>query len=186
MLPPGPPHRPGTITLDGVDPTTRGPDGVASPSERQKVDSLFGVCSSRLWVRQVLAGGPFRDADALLNHADNVLLGLPEGEVAAALKGHPRVGGKTDHPSAAREQAGVADADDGVRAELAARNEEYENRFGYVYLVCASGRSAEDLLQILTERLAHAPEVERRVMLDELAKINRLRLQKLFNDGMTP
>ena len=86
-----------------------------------------------------------------------------------------------DNVSSAREQASVAQAGDDVRAELAAKNRQYEDRFGYVYLVCATGRTAEELLAILTERLENDPETERRVMRNELAKINRLRLERLLS-----
>lgn len=143
---------------------------------------LFEVCSSTIWARRVLAGGPFEDADALLDRADRVLAELPDAEIDAALDGHPRIGARPDNPSSAREQAAVASAGDEVRAELAARNRDYEDQFGYVYLVCASGRSAEELLAILNERLDNDPETERRVMRNELAKINRLRLQRLLSE----
>jgi 2-oxo-4-hydroxy-4-carboxy-5-ureidoimidazoline decarboxylase len=141
---------------------------------------LLGVCSSPSWARAVLAGEPFDGVDALLDRADLVLAGLPDGEIHAALDGHPRIGEKADDPSSAREQARVVDADEVVRAELATRNREYDDRFGYVYLVCASGRSAEELLGVLIERLHNDPETERRVMRSELAKINRLRLERLL------
>lgn len=149
-------------------------------SERQRMHMLFEVCSSPIWARRVLAGGPFRDTEAVLDRADRVLAELPDTEIDAALDGHPRIGGRVDNASSAREQAGIATAGDDVRAELAAKNHDYEDRFGYVYLVCASGRSAGELLDILTERLDNDPETERRVMRNELAKINRLRLQRLL------
>lgn len=149
-------------------------------SERQRMHMLFEVCSSPIWARRVLAGGPFRDTEALLDRADRVLAELPDTEIDAALDGHPRIGGRVDNASSAREQAGMATAGDDVRAELAEKNHDYEDRFGYVYLVCASGRSAGELLAILTERLDNDPETERRVMRNELAKINRLRLQRLL------
>lgn len=149
-------------------------------SERQRMHMLFEVCSSPIWARRVLAGGPFRDIEALLDRADRVLAELPDTEIDAALDGHPRIGGRVDNASSAREQAGMATAGDDVRAELAAKNHEYEDKFGYVYLVCASGRSAGELLDILTERLDNDPETERRVMRNELAKITRLRLQRLL------
>jgi 2-oxo-4-hydroxy-4-carboxy-5-ureidoimidazoline decarboxylase len=158
-----------------------GLDGFNRLTERQQMNLLFDVCSSTIWARRVLVGRPFRDVDALLDRADRVLAELPDAELDAALDGHPRIGGKVDNASSAREQAGVASAGDDVRAELAARNREYEDRFGYVYLVCASGRSADELLAILTERLGNDPETERRVMRSELAKINRLRLQRLLS-----
>ncbi|MEE6164047.1 MULTISPECIES: 2-oxo-4-hydroxy-4-carboxy-5-ureidoimidazoline decarboxylase [unclassified Mycolicibacterium] len=146
---------------------------------------LFEVCSSTIWARRVLSGAPFSDEAALLDRADRVLAELPDAEIDAALDGHPRIGAKPDNPSSAREQAGVADADAAVKAELAEKNRAYETKFGYVYLVCASGRSAEELLAILTERLDNDPETERRVMRNELAKINRLRLQRLLGRPVT-
>lgn len=149
-------------------------------SERQRMHLLFEVCSSPIWARRVLAGGPFRDADALLDRADRVLAELPDPEVDAALDGHPRIGARAENANSAREQARVADADAAVKVELAEKNRLYDEKFGYVYLVCASGRTAEELLAILTDRLDNDPETERRVMRSELAKINRLRLQRLL------
>jgi 2-oxo-4-hydroxy-4-carboxy-5-ureidoimidazoline decarboxylase len=151
-------------------------------SPRQQMHLLFEVCSSTIWARRVLADAPFRNADALLDRADRILAELPDAEVDAALDGHPRIGARADNPSSAQEQARVVHADEDVLARLAVRNREYEDRFGYVYLVCASGRSAEELLAILTERLDNDPETERRVMRSELAKINRLRLQRLMSE----
>lgn len=159
---------------------TAGIEGFNRLSERQRMHLLFEVCSSTIWARRVLAGGPFRDAEALFDRADRVLAELPDAELDAALDGHPRIGAKADNPSSAREQARVADADDAVKAELAEKNRAYDDKFGYVYLVCASGRTAEELLAILTDRLDNDPETERRVMRSELAKINRLRLERLL------
>lgn len=157
-------------------------DTFNSMTERQRMHLLFGVCSSTIWARRVMVGGPFRNPDALFDRADRVLAELPDAEIDAALDGHPRIGAKADNPSSAREQAAVAVAGDEVKAQLALKNREYDEKFGYVYLVCASGRSAEELLAILTERLDNDPETERRVMRSELAKINRLRLERLVSD----
>ena len=159
---------------------TAGIEGFNRLSERQRMHLLFEVCSSTIWARRVLAGGPFRDAEALFDRADRVLAELPDAELDAALDGHPRIGAKADNPSSAREQARVADATDAVKAELAEKNRAYDDKFGYVYLVCASGRTAEELLAILTDRLDNDPETERRVMRSELAKINRLRRERLL------
>ena len=159
---------------------TAGIEGFNRLSERQRMHLLFEVCSSTIWARRVLAGGPFRDAEALFDRADRVLAELPDAELDAALDGHPPIGAKADNPSSAREQARVADAADAVKAELAEKNRAYDDKFGYVYLVCANGRTAEELLAILTDRLDNDPETERRVMRSELAKINRLRLERLL------
>jgi 2-oxo-4-hydroxy-4-carboxy-5-ureidoimidazoline decarboxylase len=133
----------------------------------------------------VLAGAPFADIAALLDRADRVLAELPDAEIDAALAGHPRIGGRVRNAASAREQAGVATAAEEVRTALAAGNREYEDRFGYVYLVCASGRSADELLAILSDRLHNDPGTERRVMRGELAKINRLRLQRLLSEAVS-
>ncbi|WP_167105308.1 2-oxo-4-hydroxy-4-carboxy-5-ureidoimidazoline decarboxylase [Mycobacterium sp. DL592] len=159
-----------------------GLDGFNRLSDRQRTHALFEVCSSPIWARRVAAGGPFADVEALLDRADRVLAELPDAELDAALDGHPRIGERADNPSSQHEQARVAGADEAVKTELAARNRQYEDSFGYVYLVCASGRSAEELLAILTERLGNDPVTERRVMRAELAKINRLRLQRLLSE----
>jgi 2-oxo-4-hydroxy-4-carboxy-5-ureidoimidazoline decarboxylase len=159
-----------------------GLDGFNGLTDRQRMNLLFGVCSSPIWARRVLAGGPFRDVDALLDRADRVLAELPDGEIDAALDGHPRIGAKADSASSAREQAAVVTAGDAVKAELAGKNTEYDAKFGYVYLVCASGSSAEELLAILTDRLHNDADTERRVMRNELAKINRLRLERLLSE----
>ncbi len=71
-------------------------------SERQRMHMLFEVCSSPIWARRVLAGGPFRDTEAVLDRADRVLAELPDTEIDAALDGHPRIGGRVDNASSAR------------------------------------------------------------------------------------
>ncbi|MFZ2178198.1 MAG: 2-oxo-4-hydroxy-4-carboxy-5-ureidoimidazoline decarboxylase, partial [Rhodococcus sp. (in: high G+C Gram-positive bacteria)] len=105
-----------------------------------------------------------------------------DAEIDQALSGHPRIGGRADNSSSAREQSAVASADDAVRENLRAGNEEYEKKFGHVYLVCASGRSAQELLAILHERLRNDSLTERRILRRELAAINRLRLEGLLDD----
>ncbi|MFD6162644.1 2-oxo-4-hydroxy-4-carboxy-5-ureidoimidazoline decarboxylase [Nocardia sp. NPDC060256] len=143
-------------------------------------EALLACCSSPEWARSLVAGRPYPSVDALLQAADTVLAGLPESEIDRALAGHPRIGERPDTAASAREQAGVATAEDAVRSALAAGNRAYEARFGHIYLVCASGRSGSELLAILEERLGNEAETERRVMRTELAKINRIRLRALL------
>src|SRR6478609_9669040 len=110
---------------DARPPKQFGIDGFNRLSERQRMHLLFEVCSSPIWARRVLRGGPFRDEDALLDRADRVLAELPDAEVDSALDGHPRIEAKAANPSSAREQARVADADAAVKAELAGKNRCY-------------------------------------------------------------
>ena len=93
-----------------------------------------------------------------------------------SLAGHPRIGDRNASGTAGHEQAAVADAGADVHAALAQGNAAYEARFGHVYLVCASGRSAEDLLATLHARLTNDASTERAVALGELTAINRIRI----------
>ena len=107
---------------------------------------------------------------------------LTDADVADGLAGHPRIGEHTSDPRSAREQCGVADASAEVLAELAAGNRAYEQRFGHVYVVCASGRSAEELLDVLRGRLGNDPRTERAVVRGELVAINGLRLDRMLGE----
>lgn len=142
--------------------------------------ALFECCSSSIWARRVAGSRPYATRDLLLDRADRVLAELPEAEIDQALDGHPRIGARADNASSKREQAAVQGAGSDVLAALAEANRKYEAQFGHVYLVCATGRSAPDLLGILEERLGNDPETERRVLRVELAKINRIRLNRLL------
>ncbi|WP_181782946.1 2-oxo-4-hydroxy-4-carboxy-5-ureidoimidazoline decarboxylase [Pseudonocardia pini] len=143
------------------------------------VAALLTVCSSTRWAEAVTAGRPYGDLDALLAAGDTALAELDD--LGDALAGHPRIGARTVHSAAsAKEQSGMADASDEVRAAMAAGNVEYERRFGHVYLVCAAGRSADELLAVLTERLDGTAEQEAARTRSELAAINRLRLTALI------
>jgi len=143
---------------------------------------LLEVCSAPRWADAVAAGRPYGSLPALQAVARAE---LSPADLDAALAGHPRIGDRVEGRSG-REQAAVAAAPDEVRAALAAGNRAYEERFGRVYLVCASGRSAPDLLATLRARLDNDPETERAVALEELAAINALRLAALFAPTPSP
>ncbi|WP_433758605.1 2-oxo-4-hydroxy-4-carboxy-5-ureidoimidazoline decarboxylase [Nocardia sp. CA-135398] len=145
--------------------------------------ALLVCCSSPEWARALVAGRPYPNVDALFERADAVLAELSEAEIDRTLDGHPRIGARPDTAASAREQAGVARAEDAVREGLAEGNLAYERKFGHIYLVCATGKSADELLELLTARLGNDPETERRIMRTELAKINRIRLARLLGDG---
>lgn len=138
---------------------------------------LIACCASPAWAAVVAAGRPYASVDALLARAGDALAGLDEAEIELALAGHPRIGERSAHASSQREQSGVTDGD---RAALAAANRAYEERFGHVYLVCAAGRPAAELLTVLQTRLHNTPQQERRVLRAELEKINTLRLHHLL------
>jgi 2-oxo-4-hydroxy-4-carboxy-5-ureidoimidazoline decarboxylase len=122
----------------------------------------------------VTAAAPYHDLAGLQRAADVALGALDESDVDEALGAHPRIGDRADDPSSRREQAGV---DDTMRDALFAANREYEARFGHVYLVRATGRTGEELLSLLRQRLANDPAQERAVVRAELGQINALRVE---------
>lgn len=149
--------------------------------DRQAVAALLECCHSAMWAEHIAALRPFADLKALFDTADAVLAELPESEIDDALSGHPRIGERTESASSTREQSGVSSAAEDVLAELRQKNAEYEDKFGHVYLVCASGKSGTELLDILRGRLRNDPATERSVLRTELAAINRIRLARLID-----
>ncbi len=144
----------------------------------------MACCSSARWAAEVVSGRPYATAGELLANSDAAVAGLVPAELEQALAGHPRIGERrgVDERSR-REQAGVLAADPATIQALADGNEEYERRFGHIYLVCATGRDAAGLLALLRERLGNDPDTEWGVVRRELGKINRIRLAKLLEDG---
>ena len=161
----------------------------AAPAAELRV-RLHSCCAADAWGRQLIEGRPFRSEAALYAASDRATAALDEDGLQQALAGHPRIGDRAaahggDGRSAAwsrGEQAGVATAGETLLAELATANAAYEQRFGHVYLVCASGRDAAELLAVCQSRLDNDPETERGVVVQELAKINRIRLEKLLEE----
>jgi 2-oxo-4-hydroxy-4-carboxy-5-ureidoimidazoline decarboxylase len=156
-----------------------------TPAEAER--SLLACCACAGWAREVAAGRPFDGAETFWVFVDAAFDRLAWAEVEQALAGHPRLGERAAGAGQAAEwsrgeQAGVAGADAAVRAALAAGNAAYERRFGHVYLACATGRSAAELLVLLDSRLRNDPAAERDVVRAELAKITWLRLGKLLGD----
>ncbi len=153
---------------------------------------LLRLTAAPEWADALLDGRPYDDLDDLKNASDEIISALSEGQVDAALAGHPRIGEKAtglDEESAARsarEQAGMARADEAIQDAVARGNAEYETRFGRIYLVAAAGRTAEELLGYLEQRLGNDPAVELDVVRRELAAITRLRLADLLStEGST-
>ncbi|MGH3098087.1 MAG: 2-oxo-4-hydroxy-4-carboxy-5-ureidoimidazoline decarboxylase [Streptosporangiales bacterium] len=143
--------------------------------------ALLACCESRAWARAVRSGRPYADRTALLDAAQRAVDGLAEEDVDEALVGHPRIGERSTAGASRGEQAGVDTEDAELARALAEGNRAYEERFGHVYLVCASGRSGRELLAVLQGRLRNDPATERVVVRRELAKINALRLEGMVH-----
>lgn len=138
------------------------------------------------WVAAVVAGRPYADLSELLALADAQARVWTPAEVEQALADHPRIGERHAGSGASArmsggEQAGVDPRDAEIQRRLAAGNAAYEERFDRIYLVRAAGRSAEEILALLDERLANDPDTEIAVTSGQLREIALLRLEGLFS-----
>ena len=137
----------------------------------------------------MLARRPFKSRATVLSTADEIWRSLDSGDWREAFAHHPRIGERKGPMQqtalgsewASREQSGVEGADDDLRADLAATNREYEQRFGYIYIVFATGKSAVEMLALARERLRNDPNVELRVAAEEQRKITQVRLKNLLD-----
>lgn len=143
------------------------------------------------WAAVVVAARPYPSVAALRTHADEQALAWGAADVAQALADHPRIGERHGGTGAsadlsAREQGGVDPADGDVTARLAAANARYEQRFGRVFLVRAAGRSSDEILALLEQRLAHDDATEAEVTAQQLREIAALRLAGLVTEPVVP
>jgi allantoicase len=140
---------------------------------------LLACCGSHEWVRRMLESRPYDD---VLAKADEIWSSLTERDWLEAFAAHPRIGDKKPAAKwASEEQSGAAAASAETLTTLADVNRQYEEHFGYIYIVCATGKSADEMLAIARERLINDPKNELRVAAEEQRKITRLRLLKLVS-----
>jgi OHCU decarboxylase len=146
------------------------------------LEQLLSICSSRRWAEAMVDARPFDDLASLQEKADSVWLALGPEDWLQALEGHPRIGEKggaaEDHSR--QEQAGMQKASVSVRDAIADGNRRYEERFGHVFLIAASGREPQEILANLTRRLDNDPDDELRIAAQEHRRITRLRLDRMF------
>ena len=135
---------------------------------------MMSCCSSKRFAAALAAGRPYASLAALQAAVTAAFESLDWADVLEAIAGHPRIGDRVRGQSAA-EQSGVADSS---RAALADGNRAYEERFGHVFLICATGLSGEEMLAALRTRLDNDPHAERKVATTELRKITVLRVRK--------
>jgi OHCU decarboxylase len=159
-------------------------------SESDAADALRSCCGSSKWVNEMLSRRPFDSAGELSSAADEAWDATGPNDWHEAFSHHPRIGERTAATAqsarasswSSAEQRGVQAADNSIQAQLAQVNHEYEHRFGHIYIVCATGKSAEEMLAIARERLSNDPDTELRIAAEEQRKIMHLRLEKFFGD----
>ena len=145
-------------------------------------------CGSQRWASAMTAARPFANVDELLTKADRTWSSLRPEDWLEAFRAHPRIGEKKAAAAqskeaqqwSAQEQSGINDAAAGTIAALADGNRDYEQRFGFIFIVCATGKSSEEMLAILQARLQNDAETEIAAAAKEQRKITRLRLEKLL------
>lgn len=150
---------------------------------------LLKCCGSKSWARGLVSARPFATADELIGKADQVWWSLEPADWLEAFHSHPRIGekkaaqqvSKESQAWSAQEQSGVESSAAETLNELAGSNEAYEKKFGFIFIVCATGKSSEEMVAILRKRFENPAGVELRNAAAEQAKITELRLRKIVS-----
>src|SRR5262245_28036290 len=154
-------------------------------------DALERCCGCSRWLDRMCAGRPFADRVALLREAEHTWRNLGPDDWREAFAHHPQIGDReslrrrfaSTATWAADEQRGAAVAAERTLEALAQGNRAYQEKFGYIFIVCATGKSAEEMLALLEARVHNEPEVEIQIAAEEQMKITRLRLEKLLDEA---
>jgi OHCU decarboxylase len=153
-------------------------------SEEEAISPVLACCGSRSFAARLAQHRPLADVDSLLSAADAIWWSLGESDWLEAFACHPRIGQPPSNAShqfsrwSMDEQAKARSAGAAAAQSIAAKNLEYEQRHGFIYIVCASGRSAEELLAILERRLNNSTEEELREAAENQRQITHLRIRK--------
>lgn len=145
-------------------------------------------CGSTRWAKQMSEARPFASLEEVSSKADEIWSALSGEDWLEAFRAHPQIGGRKaeatqSHQAAtwsAQEQYQAQQAADEVKAAIATGNRAYEHKFGFIFIICASGKSAGQILASLNGRLPNDPETEIRIAAEEQRKITQLRLNKLL------
>ena len=158
-------------------------------SPKQVQYELLKCCGSTRWAAEVIAARPFENVDRLFAEADRIWWSLGTEDWLEAFRAHPQIGEKKAAAQqseqtqtwSAQEQSRIDGAAIDVKAALADGNRHYQQRFGFIFVICATGKTAEEMLTNLNLRLQNDRETELRAAAEEQRKITRLRLEKLLN-----
>ncbi len=154
------------------------------------IEELMKCCGSRGWAVKMSNSRPFRSLDIMVYEGESIWYNCSEEDWKASFEDHPKIGDLkslkkkygTAGEWAANEQAGAKQATTYTLTELAEANIKYEDKYGYKFIVCATGKSASEMLEILESRLNNTPEKELMVAMEEQNKITKIRLEKLFDE----
>ena len=152
---------------------------------------LLQCCGSKRWAEQLVADRPYASLENLIVRAHEVWWSLDQSDWLEAFRSHPRIGEKkaAEQVSAqsqqwsGQEQAGMTNATWLTAGWLAVLNRAYEVKFGYIFIICATGKTTEQMLSALLERLPNDPDAELPIAAAEQSKITELRLKKLLTSS---
>ncbi|MGV9555671.1 2-oxo-4-hydroxy-4-carboxy-5-ureidoimidazoline decarboxylase [Streptomyces sp. NPDC003401] len=151
--------------------------------ESAALAALHEACASTTWAEHLVAARPYATAEDLYAAGDAAMERLSAADLDEAVAGHPPIGRpRPGDPVSAREQRGMAGASEALRAQMLELNLAYQERFGHVFLICATGRTGEQMRDAVRDRLGNTPEREREIVRVELGRINRIRLARLVGD----
>jgi OHCU decarboxylase len=148
--------------------------------ERKAVHALYECCNSLVMARELARGRAYADHAALFRRADALLFALPESTIDQILDACPHVGRRPRSAKSQAEQCSVWDDDAEVMARLADTANGYLDKFGFGFVMCVGGLGASEVLGTVTDRMHNDVETERKVVRNELAKINRTRLERML------
>ena len=157
------------------------------PSDQAEAEFLK-CCGSRMWAVKMTAARPFENIEEMVANSDRIWWSLDSSDWLQAFDGHPKIGEKKAAAPVAgqslswseKEQSGTRGSSSETMDELAELNRQYQEKFGFIYIVCATGKTADEMLGILRKRLENDPATELRNAAAEQAKITTLRLNKLI------
>lgn len=145
-------------------------------------EELLKCCFSTRWAEKMTKHRPYRTPEDVIKTSDEIWTGLKAEDWMEAFSGHPKIGDKVKGTEA-EEQSGIKNADTKKLEELAELNKEYEKKFGYIFIICASGKSADEMIDNLRERIKNNPQIEMLIAAEEQNKITKLRLSKILWAG---
>ena len=157
-------------------------------SSKRAEAAFLDCCGSREWARQMAVRRPFTMIEPLFAAADEIWFGLTPADWLEAFAAHPQIGSLQPARSQKRraaqwslgEQNGLAAADETLREQLAAANRLYLQKFGFIFIVCAAGKTADEMLAICKARLGNSAATELKIAAEEQLKITEIRLNKLL------
>ncbi|MBL4824284.1 MAG: 2-oxo-4-hydroxy-4-carboxy-5-ureidoimidazoline decarboxylase [SAR324 cluster bacterium] len=151
---------------------------------------LLKCCGSTKWVENILAARPYSSVANLFELAEKIWLELSKDDYLEAFAAHPKIGqskipekAKNTEKWTRKEQAGMMSADAQTKIELLKESRNYEKKFGYIFIVFATGKSAIEMLDLLRLRMENSPEMELHIAAQEQNKITNLRLKKMLSDA---